>query len=91
MKRVKVRLIGTLLEEAGRSELYLELEDEVEVVKALEMLPRRLKERILRDGRLAPDILVLVDGIEVSSFGALESLVLRGGEEIVLIPTIHGG
>ena len=52
----------------------------------------KLKREVLRKaGEPSPKILILVNGVEVTGFGELERIRVGAGDEIVLIPIIHGG
>lgn len=89
---IQVRLIGLLRELIGSDSLEVRVEGELELLQVLNMLPEKLKKEILREFREpSPKILILVNGVEVTSFGDLEKIRVGAGDRIVLIPIIHGG
>ncbi|HDJ66901.1 MAG TPA: hypothetical protein ENF33_04250 [Nitrososphaeria archaeon] len=89
---IRMKLIGLLREVIGSESLEIRVEGELGLLQVLNMLPERLKREVLRgDKEPSPKILILVNGVEVTSFGDLERVRVRAGDEIVLIPIIHGG
>ena len=94
MMNVTVRFIGSLRAASKKSKLTLRLEENVSLGKALgkiaEELPRL--RRVLADSDLNPktNLLMLVNEKEISVLAGLET-VLHDGDEIVLVPIVHGG
>ena len=90
--RITVRLLGVLQEACGGVErLEVRIRRGERLLDLLRRLPARLRDRVLVDGEVAPDLLILVDGVELSCLGSAERVRLEGAREIVLIPVIHGG
>lgn len=88
---MKIEFIGPLKKAAGVSELELKIDGEKKLLEVLEMLPESVKKRILESsGKISPDIMILVNGVEVKSLG-LENIHVKESDRIVLIPVIHGG
>ena len=89
---ISIRLIGLLRGLIGSDSLEIGVEGELGLLQVLNMLPERLKREVLRGVREpSPKILILVNGVEVTGFGELERIRVGAGDEIVLIPIIHGG
>ena len=90
--RITIRLLGVLQEACGGAErLEVEIRRGESLLDLLRRLPARLRNRVLVDGGVAPDLLILVDGVELSCLGPAERVRLEGAREVVLIPVIHGG
>lgn len=95
--RVSVRVLGILKRTLGRDKLFLDLNSEGEL-KLRDVIERILEEAVsLRDLLLDPELkdprpntIVLINGKEISLLGGLDAIV-RDGDEIVLIPVVHGG
>jgi molybdopterin converting factor small subunit len=88
---MKIEFIGPLKKAAGVSELELKIDGEKKLLEVLEMLPESVKKRILESsGKISPDVMILVNGVEVKSLG-LENMHVKESDRIVLIPVIHGG
>ncbi|MGB9777900.1 MAG: MoaD/ThiS family protein [Candidatus Bathyarchaeales archaeon] len=92
---VNVNLIGAFRTISGRNKIVIKIEGTMslkEVVKkTVEKVPaltRALIDPELEDPR--PNALILVNGKEISVLNGLETLV-KDGDEIVLVPIIHGG
>jgi len=89
---ISIRLIGLLRDLIGSDSLRIEVEGELGLQQILNRLPERLKREVLGEpGVPSPKILILVNGVEVTGFGNLEKIRIGAGDEIVLIPIIHGG
>ena len=89
---ISIRLIGLLRGLIGSDSLEIGVEGELGLLQVLNMLPEKLKREVLRKaGEPSPKILILVNGVEVTGFGKLERIRVGAGDEIVLIPIIHGG
>jgi molybdopterin converting factor small subunit len=90
--RVRVRIFGPLKEVSGGVDLFeVEVDEGESLVNALRRLPDPLRERIFRDHMLSPELLVLVNGVEISCLGRPDEIRLRGVRDIHLVPVIHGG
>jgi molybdopterin synthase sulfur carrier subunit len=59
-----------------------------QIIKELPKLKRSLIDQQLEDPR--PNTLILVNGREISVLDGLETQV-KDGDEVVLIPFVHGG
>ncbi|MGC8895540.1 MAG: MoaD/ThiS family protein [Candidatus Bathyarchaeia archaeon] len=92
---VTVNFIGVFRTISNRNKIDIKIEDAAplrEVIKKIvEKFPtikRTLVDPELEDPR--PNALILVNGKEISVLNGLETL-LKDGDEVVLIPVIHGG
>jgi len=92
---VKVRLLGVFRELAGKDKLQLRLESATvkEVIRAVaEALPTETAATVIdrgfNDSQL--NALILLNGRELSVLKGLETIVSEG-DEITLIPVVHGG
>jgi len=72
----------------GAKEVTLEARNVRLVVEGLEALYPGIKERLVEDGRLRPNLAVAVDG-ETSRMGLLEKV--SPDSEVHFIPAIGGG
>lgn len=92
---VKVRLLGVFRKALGKESLQVKVERPLSaihlILKVAEFSPE-LK-RVLIDPELGdprPNSLILINGREISALDGLETLI-KGGDEVVLIPVTHGG
>jgi molybdopterin synthase sulfur carrier subunit len=92
---IAVKFIGSLRHVSGTGELALSCKSYVairelmnEIIKELPELKRSLIHQQFGDPR--PNTLVLVNGREISVLDGLETK-LKDGDEVVLIPFVHGG
>ena len=92
---VKVRLLGVFRGFAGKDLLQLRLESATvkEVIRAVaEALPTETAATVIdrgfNDSQL--NALILLNGRELSVLKGLETIVSEG-DEITLIPVVHGG
>ena len=92
---LSVKFIGALRHVSGNGELALSCKSRVairelmdEIIKELPELKRSLIDQQLEDPRL--NTLILVNGREISVLDGLETK-LKDGDEVVLIPFVHGG
>ena len=92
-RKVVVRILGPLREVEERRVMEISVETDMSLLDVLKRLPERLRERVLVNGDIAPDILVLVNNVELSCLGPPENIRVSVEDirEIVLIPVIHGG
>jgi len=92
---ITVRFIGSLRASAGRSRSTLELKKTIslrEVITRIVEEQPKLK-RVLIDPELddpRTNALILVNGKEVSVLQGLNTKI-KDGDELVLIPVVHGG
>ena len=89
--RVRVRILGPLKEVSDRDVFELDVRRGESLLSILKMLPERLRDRVFDGEELAPDLLVLVNGVDVSCLGGIEEVNVVEEGEIVVIPVIHGG
>lgn len=89
--KLVVRILGPLRELEEREAVEVEVEPGADLIGALKKLPEKLRKRIIVDDCIAPDLLVLVDGVEISCFGSAENVRVEDVREITIIPIIHGG
>ncbi len=84
---VKVKVLGSLVEEAGFNERELDLKEGLKLIELLNIVfPRRDK------GETAYyDMLILFNGVESSMFSQGFQLKLKEGDEVTVIPISHGG
>jgi molybdopterin synthase sulfur carrier subunit len=92
---ITVKFMGALRHFSGASNLVLECKGCAsigelvnELIKELPALKRSLIDPQLEDPR--PNALILVNGKEISVLNGLETK-LKDGDEIVLVPVVHGG
>jgi len=92
---ITVKFVGALRHVSGAGELALDCKEcnsigELvnELVKELPDIKRSLIDQQLEDPR--PNALILVNGREISVLNGLETK-LKDGDEIVLVPVVHGG
>ena len=92
---LSVKFVGALRHVSGTGELALSCKSRVairelmdEIIKELPELKRSLIDPQFEDSR--PNTLVLVNGREISVLDGLETK-LKDGDEVVLIPFVHGG
>jgi len=92
---VTVKFIGPLRHVSGTSELALNCKGTVsvravisEITREVPALTQSLIDPQLEDPR--PNVLILVNGKEISVLNGLETN-LQSGDEMVLVPVVHGG
>lgn len=92
---VTVRFIGSLRAASKKSKFTLKIERTVKlkdivnmIIEAQPKLRRALIDPELDDPR--PNVLLLVNGKEVSVLNGLDT-PLKDGDELVLVPVVHGG
>lgn len=90
-QRVTVSILGPLKELSEASVFELEASGNESILDVLRKLPEKLKGRILEADEISPDILVLIDGVEISCLGSPKKIPVKGVREIFLIPVVHGG
>lgn len=88
---MRVELLGPLKRELGMGELEVRLGGRTTILDALRKLPEEVRKRVLEPGgRVAPGILVVVNGREAVSMG-LDRVYVDDRDTVALIPVIHGG
>lgn len=92
---IKVRLFGLFKRAYGKNEILIELSEGLRlkdlIYKIAEESPS-LK-HVLLDPELMdprPNTVILVNGVEISALSSLETEI-KDGDEVVLIPVVHGG
>jgi molybdopterin synthase sulfur carrier subunit len=92
---LSVKFVGALRHVSGTGELALSCKSSVairelmnEIIKELPELKRSLIDQQFEDSR--PNTLILVNGREISVLDGLETK-LKDGDEVLLIPFVHGG
>lgn len=96
MAKVTVRLLATLKSLAGSEYFTLDIDLPVTLRELLEMLVEvvgeKARERLFKRGsiELQPDILVLVNDVEISVLNGLDTK-LKEGDVVSFLPTVHGG
>jgi molybdopterin synthase sulfur carrier subunit len=92
---ITVKFVGALRHVSGAGELALDCKGDIsirelmnEITKERPALKRSLIDQQLEDPR--PNALILVNGREISVLNGLETK-LKDGDEIVLVPVVHGG
>ncbi len=92
---IKVRFMGTFRWASGTEETEIEIPEQANVRKALEVLftqTEELRSIAGENTRLdpRPNIIVLVNEVEIGLLRGLETS-LQAGDTLTLIPTAHGG
>jgi len=92
---IVVKFVGALRHVSGVDQLPLNCRENVsvravisEIAEDRPKLKRSLIDHELQDPRL--NALILVNGREVSALDGLETK-LKDGDEVVLVPVVHGG
>ena len=92
---ITVKFVGSLRHVSGVNQLALDRKEcssvkelMIEIAEELPELKRSLIDSQLEDPR--PNALILVNGREISVLNGLETN-LKDGDEIVLVPVVHGG
>jgi len=92
-RTVLVRVLGPLEEAVEGGVLKLQVDGNTSLLELFNKFPEKLKNTVLVGREIAPDLLVVVDGVELSCLGPPEEVLIgeAGVKEIVLVPVIHGG
>jgi molybdopterin synthase sulfur carrier subunit len=92
---ITVKFIGAFRSISGKSKLSIKAKDAVplsEVIKRIieeqPKIKRALIDPELEDPR--PNTLILVNGKEISVLNGLDTMV-ENGDEVILVPVVHGG
>jgi len=93
--RVKVKMLGLLKKACGKPEVSMELDENSrlkdvisKIIEESKDLKNLLLDPELKDPR--PNTIILVNGKEISVLSGLETEI-EDGDEITIIPIIHGG
>jgi molybdopterin synthase sulfur carrier subunit len=92
---ITVKFIGALRHVSGAGELALACKGDASIKKLMSKITKELPslKRSLIDQQLEnpmPNVLILVNGKEISVLNGLET-TLQNGDEVVLVPVVHGG
>jgi molybdopterin converting factor small subunit len=93
---IEIRFLGVLQSISGKKGLNLKIKKPTTVKKVLDKLYPKFSvefKKVLVDSQIndpRPNVLILVGGKEVSALNGLETEI-KGDEQMVLIPMIHGG
>lgn len=96
MIRITVRLLATLKSLAGDESFMLTVPPSITLRDVLgkiaEIVEGKAGARLFKEGsmELQPDILVLVNDVEMGVLNGLDT-VLKEGDVITFLPTVHGG
>lgn len=92
---VNVRFVGSLKNSSGRSRITLNITKNSTVEQAINKIVKQIPgvRKALVDGELndpRPLVLILVNEREISVLNGLDT-VLNQGDEMVIVPVVHGG
>lgn len=92
---ITVNFIGAFRTISGRKTIDVKIEDTASLKEVIDKIIEKVPnlKRVLVDPELEdprPNALILVNRREISVLNGLETLI-RDGDEIVLVPVIHGG
>ena len=92
---VKVKFVGSFRSLSGQDKLVLKFGDDAsfrEVVKKIVRELPKLKQALIDPECESPktNMLVLVNGKEISVLNGLETAI-KDGDEVVFVPVVHGG
>ncbi|MEM2999265.1 MAG: MoaD family protein [Candidatus Bathyarchaeia archaeon] len=92
---VTLKFIGTLRHASGKSELALGICGALSVKElisklVIEMPALKQSMDLQRLEELQSNLLILVNGREISVLNGFETM-LKDGDEIVFVPVVHGG
>jgi molybdopterin converting factor small subunit len=88
--KVRVRGLGWLKLDLGEQKL-IEAKDHATLLEVLTtILSDDLLNRIVRNGKLSNQAIILINGADANIFGGL-NYRLKEGDELTLIPVVHGG
>jgi len=94
-RTVSVRLVGVFKKAYGKDRVTVEMRGKEALRDAIKRLVQSSPDlgRLLIDPELGtplPNAVILVNGKEINLLNGLNT-TLMGGDEVVLIPVIHGG
>jgi len=92
---IKIKLLGVFRRAYGSSEVTMKIEKSIQLKDVIQNLAAFSEDfrRVLIDPELEsplPNAVILLNGKDISALNGLETPVMNG-DEIVLIPVIHGG
>ncbi|RLF23079.1 MAG: hypothetical protein DRJ68_00545 [Thermoprotei archaeon] len=93
--KVRVRFMAILKPLAGKPYSEVEVDEQASLLDVILRACNnnsKLIERLFSDRlqSIKPDIIVLVDGVDVNVVGDLK-MSIKGVREVTLIPSVHGG
>ena len=94
-RMVKIKLLGVFRRAYGSGEVSLKIKDSVQLREIIQRLAASSEDfrRVLIDPELEsplPNAVILINGKDISALNGLDTPITCG-DEIVLIPVIHGG
>jgi len=92
--RVKVRLLATLYQAAGRHTIDLEVPEGATILDVLRAVVEeypQLRSEVFEENSVSGDLRILVDGRPADYLPGGLARKVEGGEEITLIPPAGGG
>jgi len=93
---VRIRLLAVLKPLAKNDVLELEVSEDINLEELTKLVAKvggeKLAARLLDpiDGSLQPDIMVLINGVDINLLDGLRTK-LKDGDEVIFLPTVHGG
>ena len=86
---IKVKVLGPIKDIIGKNEFNIETSPKKlkDIIQELSSLTKQSSEKISYD---EGNLLIMINGVESSILGNEESII-NDGDELVLIPVIHGG
>lgn len=88
---MRVELIGHLRSVVDKDALEVRVEGRVALIEVLRMLPEGLRDVLLKDGKLRPGFLLLLNGSDVRALGKGMETPVSDEDTLTVIPIIHGG
>ncbi|PUA31272.1 MAG: hypothetical protein B9J98_07055 [Candidatus Terraquivivens tikiterensis] len=88
---MRVELIGHLKSVVDKDALEVRVEGRVALIEVLRMLPEGLRDVLLKDGKLRPGFLLLLNGSDVRALSKGMETPVSDEDTLTVIPIIHGG
>jgi len=89
-----VKAFATFRDLLGRGRIHVELSENSSILDLIlkldEMLNKGLANRLLRDRKLDPNVMILLNGREIKHLNGLNTK-LKDGDVVAFIPPIAGG
>jgi len=92
---ITVKLVGAFRGISGKTKVSIRFENKVSLKEAIKTIVQELPK--LKRTLIDPDLgdprqstLILVNGKEISVLNGLETM-LKDGDELILVPVVHGG